>query len=1077
MSWKEIRTTEGITRFLRNQKCPISDVCTVSEKLLENDEPVALPDKERFIFELVCDRLGQTKNREYRTSREFWELFQKVWLAFDATESLKSTRIKCINRIRFNDLVVSMLSDVEFENDIEFLVIFVNSVNLVMNELRLSFSSDTNVEMVARLLDLALKTKQDSCTKLAYRLFKMANTTTLHYSKKNAAYFCAECLPSLLCLMNSNEAQLLEGMLREVLLRRDAIPDLKENIGFFCNSAYVKRIEGSSVAELFQRIAGRLAVSDVEQIYMEIVSKFPDVKVDLLRRIVAMNKVLSARFLTDLVESSNLNLEILQFAINKNVDVGLHYSSKIFELASTGFDEQKFQLLSTLLDVYAKAREIDEFFDLWLKNCHPKSVLISDQFVTQVSQVIVDLSQKQIIALIGKYVETFEDSEWNAVLLSAIAKCLLSSVTGSTHVAVTKTLQQTVQEAKPLFLRVLDRKVGNAHYWKLATMILMIYDVEPDLPSGELDEYYFAYLRLCERNLSHRNEAQVSQFINHYIKSDLSFKRVIFKRWFVLMNAMLDKQQLRTLVEEYLRVEREPVKVLSNGVLHEQINLVREIINYIVHHFSEDPENMARCTEQIPVYCYSRAQREHALDALVSVPSEASLASILMLLSQPTLRSKLESNLDVLITFVDLSDDHRRMDIAEKIFDAHLRQGSSFVCDAEKELQSKSLKTALCLLRAERKVGKLNAQLFEATVKRCVDSLSTDTRSLDFLVELKSWNREADPSIKPVIRELGANCDEVTSAKLFSLVCQLKNTYSPAYVLALYMNLKDSSEVIDSLRTYLRELGFEQISALWMWALESDELCSKLCSLIGLFLQIQTSGNQYAQRLAIASVSKLLDLQLSTKDMLYVAQVLKQVLSSSHWMLTQYTVELIITFVNRVTKQLLDFEGSPDDRQALFAQNCQLLSNVLLFQRFRFSNRQHLITLSFIPLMECLFKLKMDASAGLAYQRLVGNLCEISASSVTNAETESSLTSAISYMKFQLRKFASLLIMNYVKFYLIYRLDPATKEALEGSMFVIFDLLTINELNYINLSLDSQARVVYKTLFDDYKKFGKWREE
>ncbi|KAG7905424.1 hypothetical protein KL906_005090 [Ogataea polymorpha] len=1077
MSWEKIRTTEGITRFLRNPECPILDICTVSGQLLEHDEPVALPDKERFIFELVCDRLGQTKNREYRSSREFWYLFQKVWLAFDSAESLRSTRTKCINRIRFNDLVVYMLSNMEFEKDVEFLVIFVNCVNLVMDELRLAFSSETNVEMVARLLDLALKTKQDSCIKLAYRLFKMANTTTLHYNKKNIAYFCAECLPSLLCLMNSNEAQLLESMLRGVLLRRDTIPDLKENIGFFCNSAFVKNIDGSLVAELFQRTAGRLAITDVEQIYMEIASKFPDVKVDLLRRIVAMNKVLSTKFLMDLVESSNLNLEILQLAINKNVDVGLHYSSKIFALANTGFEEQKFKILTTLLDVYARAREMDEFFGLWLKHCNQNSVLISDQFVTQVSQVIMDLSQKQTIALISKYVETFKDNEWSSVLLSAIAKCLLSSVTGSAHTAVTKTLQQTVQEAKPLFLQVLDYKQGNAHYWKLVTMILMIYDVEPNLTSGEADEYYFAYLRLCERELSHCNETQTNQFINHYKSSDLNFKRVIFRRWFVLMNAMLDKQQLRILVEEYLRVETEPVKVLSNGVLHEQINLVREIINYIVHHFSENPEKMAKYTEQIPVNCYSRAQREHALDVLISVPSDAALASILMLLSQTTLKSKLESNLDVLVSFVDISDDPRRLEIARKIFDAHLHQGSKFVCDAENKLQSNSLKTTLCLLRAERGAGKLNTQLFQATVKRCVDSLSTGTQYLDYLVELKSWNRETDPSIKPVIKELGAKCDEKTSEKLFELICYLRDTYSPTYVLALYLNLRDSSEVISSLRTYLQELDVEQISALWMWVLDNDENASKVCSLIGLFLQIQTSENPYAQKLAIASLSKLLDLQLSTKDMTYVAQILKQILSSSHWMLTQYTVELIITFINRVTKQLLDFEGSLGEKQSLFTLNCQLLSNVLLFQRFRFSNRQHLITLSFIPLMECLFKLKLDASAGLAYQRLVGNLCEISASSVTNAETDSSLTRTVSYMKYHLRKFASLLIMNYLKFYLIYRLEPATKEALEASMFVIFDLLTTNELNYINANLDPQARVVYKVLYDDYKKFGKWREE
>ncbi|KAH3667153.1 hypothetical protein OGAPHI_002802 [Ogataea philodendri] len=1070
MSWVDIRSTEGITRFLRNQKTPIPEIFQASKQLIVHDEPIVLPNKERFIFELVCDRLSHTKSKEYRHSKEIWDLFILLWTRLD-----RETRVKYVTKIRFNDLVESMLQETDFDSDSEFLNVFVQSVDLVLDDKRLTFSSETNVELVSQLLQLAATAGQSSCIQLAYRLFKSANTSTLHYNKKNVAYFCSECLPNVLVLIRAGkETALLEKMLREVLLRKEALNDLKENVGYFCNSAATKQIDDVAVIDFFQRIIGKLAVKDIEELFGEVVSKFPGTKIELLKRVVGLNKVLSTSFLSNLVDSSSLNLEVLQLAISKNVDVGLLYSDRIFELAKTQDDNKRFELMSALLDVYVRSREVETFFELWSANCIENTTFVSDRFVTAVSEIIPGLSQKQIINLVKKYVESK-----NFVLLTSIAEGLLLGVTGIGQTSITRMLQQTADEMKPEFLKVLEKPQESHHYWKLATLMQMIYNTDvPTKKTYKIEDFFFSRLRSFESRLQSADETFVKQFMSFYRKSDIQFKRTIFTRWFVLMNVILDQSQLRKLVEEYFGNETDEITVLANGVLHEQSNLMKEVIDYLISDLSSKKPTLSRYIQTIPAFCYTRSQREQMLNLLVGAELESKFVCILALLEQPTLKSKVETDISTLIKLVEESSCPEALEVADKVFDTHLRQSSKFITESEQTLRSgKAFKTALCLLRSERRLDKLNDELYDSLLDKCVNDVSKDNKLLDVLIELKSWKVQQDPKIKKTISKIGNNCDPETAQKLFNLICQLGKTYAPEYVLPLFSSLPHLELLMDSLKTYLKNFEAEELASIWLWVLDTDEKDETVSYLLCVLLQIQSSENQYAQKLTIASLSTLLDLQLSVETAIQVGLVLKQLISGSSWMLTQYSVEQVVVFINKISQHLLETEQLTDAQTTLYLQNCQVLSNLVLFQRFRFSNRQHLLIHSFVGLLECLFKHNLGTAAATGFERLVSNLCEISASSVSNSESESSLTSTVSFMKHQLRKFVPLLILNYVKFYLSYQMDPAIKDVLENSMFMVFDLLTLNELNFINMSLDSQSRIVYRSLYDDYKKFGKWREE
>ncbi|GMF02454.1 unnamed protein product [Ambrosiozyma monospora] len=277
----------------------------------------------------------------------------------------------------------------------------------------------------------------------------------------------------------------------------------------------------------------------------------------------------------------------------------------------------------------------------------------------------------------------------------------------------------------------------------------------------------------------------------------------------------------------------------------------------------------------------------------------------------------------------------------------------------------------------------------------------------------------------------------------------------------------------------------------------------------------------------ILSLSTTPEILKSPETMLRTITTFKTLIASKSYNLTQFSVELTLTYVDAITRLLINTVSGdvPDEvcdkMGEVYIQATQVISNLILFQRFRFSNRQHLIMECFVTLMEALFvkpvangnknnddpKLLSISSrsiatykdCALAFERLMGNLCETSLLKGRNFGTPSSSSSSssilepnmtsesnsksisstthLSIFKTHVRRALPVLIFNYLKFYIRFRLRPELRESLVNGLFLAFDMFTSNELNYVNFSLDGQSRVVFRGLYDDYKKFGRWREE
>ena len=65
--------------------------------------------------------------------------------------------------------------------------------------------------------------------------------------------------------------------------------------------------------------------------------------------------------------------------------------------------------------------------------------------------------------------------------------------------------------------------------------------------------------------------------------------------------------------------------------------------------------------------------------------------------------------------------------------------------------------------------------------------------------------------------------------------------------------------------------------------------------------------------------------------------------------------------------------------------------------------------------------------------------------------------------------------MSYIRLQLEMKMLPAVREQLIPGIYAIFDTTTPELRRAINESMDGSGRAVFRNLYTDYTKFGKWK--
>ena len=173
-----------------------------------------------------------------------------------------------------------------------------------------------------------------------------------------------------------------------------------------------------------------------------------------------------------------------------------------------------------------------------------------------------------------------------------------------------------------------------------------------------------------------------------------------------------------------------------------------------------------------------------------------------------------------------------------------------------------------------------------------------------------------------------------------------------------------------------------------------------------------------------------------------------------------------------------------------------MFGTVLAYHRSKLGGRYHLVVLALQGLLRCLFtpydsnlnstrsqrrppwlkEVKLDDEHAANYARLLTSICDPTVSAVTtsknrhgqvlNDETKKARSIAGQHLQY--------LIMEFCQCQLHGRLEPKVRTALLPGLYAVFDAMTQEIMKTVNSALDSSGRAIFKMLYDDYRRFGRW---
>ncbi|KAL2854139.1 Urb2/Npa2 family-domain-containing protein [Aspergillus pseudodeflectus] len=194
---------------------------------------------------------------------------------------------------------------------------------------------------------------------------------------------------------------------------------------------------------------------------------------------------------------------------------------------------------------------------------------------------------------------------------------------------------------------------------------------------------------------------------------------------------------------------------------------------------------------------------------------------------------------------------------------------------------------------------------------------------------------------------------------------------------------------------------------------------------------------------------------------------------------------------------------NPEYSGVIYIRLCRLMGLLLGLHRQKIGGRFHLILPPMQRLLHCLFaKAKkrasrlaksdtgnaqqphwlsqLDATHATHFTRLLTSLCDPTVSAVSrpppHGASHEGLTDQTKKAKRIAGQYLQYLIMDYAQRSLLGTLSPDVKAALLPGLYSALDVMSRETMRAMNAGLDISGRAVFKSLYDDYMRFGRWNK-
>lgn len=242
----------------------------------------------------------------------------------------------------------------------------------------------------------------------------------------------------------------------------------------------------------------------------------------------------------------------------------------------------------------------------------------------------------------------------------------------------------------------------------------------------------------------------------------------------------------------------------------------------------------------------------------------------------------------------------------------------------------------------------------------------------------------------------------------------------------------------------------------------------------------------------------------SIEEFCYATECLDILLRSQPRAITQFNIDNLLAGVSITVSGSgpsipSEFSGT------IYTRLCRIVGSIFGLYRQQLGGRFHLVLPVMQRLLACLFtphsnpNLKLtrarhakanlppwmsllSVSHAVNFTRLLTSLCDPTVSAVSRPAVSGSgsgregLIDKTKRAKRIAGQYLQYLIMEYANCSLHGSVTPEMKSALLPGLYAVLDVMSRDTMKALNAGLDASGRSVFKSLYDDYIKFGKWKE-
>lgn len=1181
-------TAEGTTRFLRSKDAALGDITSAAAKLVAGEIDVYLPNKNVFVFDLLCDRLNDTSKafKTWKYNDRVWQLFAQLWRLLADDE--RAARSKLFRKVKFIDVIDIVFSSLTAHTayTVSLIRAIFSSVDAVLEDgfievdegsavgLLTSYTKTVTVLLSTEWLDdYAVVNAWTASMASIYSIPK--ERVNYKLNKKNITKYIVECLPHTLSMLSSTMEKddlspttaIISKMNKDALFNEETRTNLKLNVDALFSSKYEVLTE-QSVGLFFEQIIDGLSLLDItlcEEVFLLITKtkKFDHISEQLLQILTKVNRSLSTKFFKEILNShikeKSPNWKLVGYLIELDALLALEEYHSVFQKLKLSDEKVKIRIGSLLVDAFIRAREVELFFKtVWPKAIETDGFWKSSEFSKTISAKINELSVTQLTDFLKHFLA--QDFKSVSTFMIAIVRGLIKCDMSKQEAVKTLILENS--------LKYLDGDAA-AEMWYF---ILCLYeDAALEDHKKDIIQYlkkrkssifsYYCIFRILELTDGEDLEIEFKNSLVKFLQTASPEQAqvilpTVFCRWVVVIDRFFDKPQIEGLINlAFKHLPHEQLMALfssDSDLLFEQATVTSSLNAFFLNQLEQLSETdqilLFNLITVVPTQCLDRITKTTLLDKIsekftISKASElntGSRSAILHLLHLPPYRSNLEKNYEgVLDLFRSALPETENLtkEITALVWSNHLKNHTSegdktFILSSLKYLSKffkgyKAKKSVVAIpvefkmaavilletANADKDLSKSLASLSASFIKSSLSLLKVSakqdhdtvkwlTETLQTLLNHESEEaNEVRTLLKEVALEAQVTSSDPISANLFALLAKLSppDFEASQFLTSLYVALRGTNKSLDILSFLsdnykrLSETNFdifEKIYVQVLLTLKTDANSSNIGVLVSLTNMLvrclQKNKYKESSKLLSATISAYLTyydmIASSDESLVGVLKTLEVTLTEKVWCFSQYTIELTVAFANKCA---VLFETSDSTNVVTeYVGVCKVFAHVILFHRFRLTSRHHIVMSTITSLLKPL-SLKSHKSkketflahstvAAAAFSRLLVNLCEPSINSKESAQN--SLTTSSSLIKKSLRKHIHIVLINYIYMQLAYNFMSDVNSELMPAIYSIFDLLSKTELQLASLSLDIQGKTYYKTLYNNYKINGKWKD-